>query len=29
MAKFYQHINSDDPLFQKTTKLLYVEEIKI
>ena len=26
MAKFYQHINSDDPLFQKTTKLLYVDD---
>ena len=26
MAKFYQHINSDHPLFQKTTKLLYVDD---
>ena len=26
MAKFYQHINSDDTLFQKTTKLLYVDD---
>ena len=26
MAKFYQHINSDDALFQKTTKLLYVDD---
>ena len=26
MAKFYQHVNSDDPLFQKVTKLLYVDD---
>jgi hypothetical protein len=26
MAKLYQHINSEDPLFQNTTKLLYVDD---
>lgn len=26
MSKFYQHINSDDPKFQTTTKLLYVDD---